>query len=61
MSEPEFLTSDEVAALLRVPAATLAYWRYKGEGPKGIKVGRHVRFYRTDVFEWIDERRRAGR
>ena len=33
------LTFDEVAELIRVPAATLRYWRHRGTGPKSFKMG----------------------
>ncbi|HWT78644.1 MAG TPA: helix-turn-helix domain-containing protein [Candidatus Methylomirabilis sp.] len=45
----------EVSELLRVPVATVYAWRHKGEGPPGIKVGRHIRFRRRDVESWLDD------
>jgi excisionase family DNA binding protein len=45
---------DEVAAYLQVPVRTLYAWRYRGEGPRGHRVGRHVRFRWEDVEAWID-------
>jgi len=42
------LTFDEVAELIRVPAATLRYWRHQGTGPKSFKMGpRRVRSTRV--------------
>lgn len=29
--------------------------RWAGEGPKFIKLGRHVRYRVSDVLNWIDE------
>jgi excisionase family DNA binding protein len=53
-------TLAEVAELLRVPPATLRYWRHLGSGPRSFRVGRHVRYYRTDVEDWLRTQRDAG-
>ena len=51
----ELLTIDEVAALLRVPEATVRWWRTQHIGPKSFKIGRHVRYFRAEVLRWIRE------
>ena len=33
------LTLNEVAEMIRVPTATLRYWRQRGTGPKSFKMG----------------------
>ncbi|HET7041790.1 MAG TPA: helix-turn-helix domain-containing protein, partial [Gemmatimonadales bacterium] len=48
----EMLTLKEVAALLRVPEATLRYWRHLGTGPRGFRLGRSVRYWRSEVALW---------
>ena len=50
------MTLGEVAEYLRVPKATIYAWRSRGEGPSGLKVGRHVRFRPSDVEEWLATR-----
>ena len=50
----DILTVDEVAARLQVPKATLYGWRYKGSGPKGHRVGKHLRYRWSDVLMWLD-------
>ena len=35
----KILTLSEVAELIRVPAATLRYWRHQGTGPQSFKMG----------------------
>lgn len=50
------LTADEVAGWLRLPKATLENWRWKGIGPKYLRVGRYVRYRRTDVEQWLGGR-----
>ncbi len=51
----ELLTMKEVAALVRVPVATLRYWRHLGTGPRGFRIGRSVRYWRTEVHTWLVE------
>jgi excisionase family DNA binding protein len=49
------LSAQEVADFLGVPTSTLYGWRYKGEGPRGFRVGRHVRYRREDVDAWLEQ------
>lgn len=51
------LTIEEVAELLRMPVASLRYWRVLGTGPRGFIIGRRLRYLRADVLAWIEERR----
>lgn len=51
----EMLTLKEACGILRVPEGTLRYWRYLGTGPRSFKVGRHVRYWRTDLVVWLTE------
>ena len=51
----EMLSIEEAAALLRVPVATMRYWRYCGDGPHSFRLGRHVRYWRTDLILWLTE------
>lgn len=50
----EWMTPEELADHLRIPVSTVYAWRYKGTGPKGSRVGRHVRFRRSDVDAWLE-------
>ncbi len=50
------LWAEEVATMLGVPVKTLYQWRYKGVGPVGVRVGRHLRYRAADVELWIDGR-----
>jgi excisionase family DNA binding protein len=56
----ELFTLGEVANLLRVPPATVRYWRHQGTGPRSFRIGRHVRYQRSDVETWLRDQRRAG-
>ncbi len=51
------LTLHEVAELLRVPEATLRYWRHCNTGPAALKIGRHVRYERDQVQAWLRSQR----
>lgn len=50
------LNPQQVAALLGVPVATLRQWRTHGIGPRGFRVGRHLRYRAADVEQWIADR-----
>ena len=55
----ELLTADDVAELLHVPRSTVSDYARRGVLPS-IKLGRHVRFVRSDVADAI-EMLRLGR
>jgi len=48
------LTIEDVAAMLRMPVASLRYWRVLGTGPRGFIIGRRLRYRLDDVLAWID-------
>jgi len=50
------LTVDELAALCKVPKATCYKWRQTGEGPKGMRLGKHLRYWESDVMAWLQSR-----
>ena len=49
----ELLTIAEVADIVRVPVATLRYWRHLGTGPHSFRIGRGVRYWRSEVTAWL--------
>jgi len=49
----ELLTIAEVADIVRVPVATLRYWRHLGTGPRSFRVGRGVRYWHHEVTTWL--------
>lgn len=51
----EMLTIAEACELLRLPEGTLRYWRHLGAGPRSFKLGRHVRYWKTDLLLWLSE------
>ncbi len=48
------MTMQEVADVVRVPVATLRYWRHLGTGPRSFRIGRGVRYWRTEVLHWLE-------
>lgn len=48
-------TLQTLAEFLGVPEETLYAWRKRGTGPKGIRVGRYVRYTPEAVKQWLDE------
>lgn len=48
-----WLTLEEIANDLRLPLSTIYQWRTVGRGPKGIKVGKHVRVSRREYDAWL--------
>lgn len=57
-----YLTSAEVAALLRMSRAAFQMACSRGNGPPAIRIGKRVlRWRRADVERWLDARvERAG-
>jgi excisionase family DNA binding protein len=53
---PALLSVQDLSAVLGVPESTLYGWRTQGKGPRGIRVGRHLRYRPDDVQSWIDAR-----
>lgn len=51
-------TAADVGAYLGVPVKTIYTWRANGRGPKGFRVGKHLRWRIATVFEWsLDQER----
>jgi excisionase family DNA binding protein len=61
----KLMSLADVSEMLGIPVHTLYRWRYKGDGPVGYRVGRHVRYRREAVEAWleqhVDQRWRAPR
>jgi hypothetical protein len=53
---PDLATPAEVAEALHTTPASLAQMRYRGDGPKFVRVGRRRVLYRwVDVEQYITE------
>lgn len=53
-NDVELMTVQEVSELTKVPVGTFYGYRTKGGGPRSLKLGRHLRYRRSDVEAWID-------
>lgn len=51
----ELLSPTDLAEYLNVPVGTVYNWRSEGKGPRGIRVGRHVRFRQSDIDAWLEQ------
>lgn len=54
MESDELMTPDQLAEALGISVRTLYNWRSQRKGPPGFRVGRHVRYRRSDVKVWLD-------
>lgn len=51
---PRLLTQRDLAGYLGKSTAWCERARWAGDGPKFVKLGRHVRYRAEDVLAWID-------
>lgn len=49
----EWLSPAQLAAELQIPLATIYVWRSQHKGPRGHKIGAHVRYSRESINEWL--------
>lgn len=50
-----WLTAEDLSGELDIPKQTIYRWRVEGKGPRAHKIGRHLRFSRDDVNDWLAE------
>ena len=50
----QLLAPKELADYLGVPLKSVYKWRAERTGPRGLKVGRHVRYRVADVEAWLE-------
>lgn len=56
LADERLVSPGELAAYLAVPVQTVYGWRSKGVGPRGIRVGKHVRYRKADIDRWLTSR-----
>jgi excisionase family DNA binding protein len=49
----QLLTIDQLSEWLQVPKQTVYKWRSCGDGPRGYRIGKHVRFEVNEVERWL--------
>jgi len=57
---PRFMTTSEVAELLRMPTESVRFWRHSGKGPASFKVGRRVLYAVEDVEAFVAAAKASG-
>ena len=57
--DDELLTPKEVSAITKIKTTTLGSWRWSGKGPKYCKVGGSVRYPKSQLERWIQERSKS--
>ncbi len=45
----------ELAAYLGLSSNTVEFWRFKGRGPRYFRVGKYIRYRKSDVDAWLEE------
>lgn len=50
----QWLSPAQLAQELQIPLATIYVWRSRHQGPRGHKIGSHVRYSRSDVAAWLE-------
>jgi predicted DNA-binding transcriptional regulator AlpA len=61
MDTDQLLKTEQAAAILNVPPATLRWWRHQGTGPKAFRLGaRKVMYKRSDVVAWREQQYNAA-
>jgi excisionase family DNA binding protein len=51
----DFETPAELAERLKIKTRTLQDWRSSGQGPSFIRVGRVIRYRKSDVEDWLNK------
>jgi excisionase family DNA binding protein len=59
VKDDTFMTTTELATLMRTSPETVRYWRHIGKGPASFKAGRKVLYERSDVDTWLSDLRTA--
>lgn len=57
---PRLMTQRDLATYLFKSQAWCERARWAGDGPRFVKLGRHVRYRAEDVLAWIEENSRVS-
>ena len=52
--QDKLISPEALGELVDVPVATIYKWRTTGKGPRGLRVGKHLRYRMSDVDAWLD-------
>ena len=60
-NQTDLLSPDQAAATIDVTSGTLSVWRSTGRyGIPFIKIGRKVRYRKSDLLAWLESRTRES-
>ena len=51
---PDLMTGDETAADIGVNPKTLQRWAREGRGPRRVRIGNRVYYFRPEVQAWLE-------
>lgn len=51
-----FLNTEEAACYLNLKKSTLEAWRCRGGGPSFVRLGRAIRYRKSDLDWWVESR-----
>lgn len=57
---PRLMTQKDLAVYLHKSQAWCERARWAGDGPRFVKLGRHVRYRADDILAWIEENARTS-
>ncbi|MFD5319351.1 helix-turn-helix transcriptional regulator [Streptomyces sp. NPDC127098] len=56
-----YLTPEDLVVLFQLESVeTLYAWRKKGHGPKGFRIGKHLRYDPADVRAYVMQQKASG-
>lgn len=53
---PELMNLRQTAEYLNISEGTLSFLRHKGTAPAAIKIGRALRWRRSDLDTWLEDK-----
>ncbi|MGW6277074.1 helix-turn-helix domain-containing protein [Kribbella sp. NPDC055071] len=53
-------TVRDVADYLQISVKTIYKWRLTGDGPVGVRIGKHLRYDPVDVVAWFESLKTAA-
>ncbi|MEU8849058.1 helix-turn-helix domain-containing protein [Streptomyces sp. NPDC048564] len=53
-SDSEWMSPEELAEFVGLPLSTIYGFNSQGDAPRRIRIGKHCRYRRADVEEWLD-------
>jgi predicted DNA-binding transcriptional regulator AlpA len=60
MHPEKLLKSEQAADQLQISPKTLARWRWSGDGPKFVKIGKCVRYRQAEIDRFIEAGQRQN-